>query len=88
VESAVWFTCLEAVNNARKHAQGAAITVSLRATARGLAFSVSDDGPGFTVTPSASGLHNMRARVQAVGGTAEIRSAPGAGTTVSGFVPI
>lgn len=88
VESAVWFTCMEAINNARKHAGGATITVSLRATARGLAFAVSDDGPGFTVTPSASGLHNMRARVEAVGGSAEIRSAPGAGTTVSGFVSI
>jgi signal transduction histidine kinase len=88
VESAVWFTCLEAVNNARKHAAGSAVTVSLSSTARGLAFSVADEGPGFVVTASASGLDHMRARVEAVGGLVEIRSAPGDGTTVSGFVPI
>lgn len=88
VESAVWFTCLEAVNNARKHAPGSTIAVSLQATARGLMFAVTDDGPGFTVGPALSGLHHMRARVEEVGGTAEIRSAPGEGTTVSGFVPI
>jgi signal transduction histidine kinase len=88
VESAVWFTCLEAVNNARKHAAGSAVTVSLRSTARGLAFAVADEGPGFRVTASASGLDHMRARVEAAGGRVEIRSAPGEGTTVSGFVPI
>lgn len=88
VESAVYFVCLEAVNNAHKHAPGARITVSARDSYRGLEFTVTDDGPGFVVSPTGSGLHNLTARATAVGGTAEVTSAPGKGTTVTGFVPL
>ncbi len=46
VETAVYFTCLEAVNNARKHALGASIRVRLQEGTVGLLFTVVDDGPG------------------------------------------
>ncbi|MGX7828873.1 sensor histidine kinase [Actinokineospora sp. 24-640] len=87
VESAVYFICMEAVNNAHKHAPGAAITVTLHAVPGGLRFAVSDDGPGFADLPPGSGLHHLGTRATAVGGTARIQSAPGRGTTVSGTVP-
>jgi len=87
VETAVYFVCMEAVNNAHKHAPGARITVSARDSYRGLEFAVTDDGPGFVVTPS-SGLRNLTTRAADVGGTAEIISAPGRGTTVRGVVPL
>lgn len=87
VESAVYFACLEAVNNARKHAPGAHITVTARDHPRGLEFVVSDTGPGFAGPVTSSGLHNLSTRITSVGGTVEIRSAPGAGTTIMGFVP-
>ncbi|MEV8443521.1 ATP-binding protein [Actinosynnema sp. NPDC051121] len=87
VESAVYFVVLEAVNNARKHAGGARVTVTVRDGYRGLEFTVADDGPGFVVGASNAGLPNLAARVASVGGVVEVRSAPGAGTTVSGFVP-
>lgn len=88
VESAVYFVVLEAVNNAHKHAEGARITVSVRDGYQGLEFTVADDGPGFAMTTPNAGLPNLTARAASVGGAVEIRSAPGAGTSVSGVVPL
>ncbi|WP_258903395.1 sensor histidine kinase [Actinokineospora sp. UTMC 2448] len=87
IESTVFFLCLEAVNNAHKHAPGARITVTAGEQPRGVAFTVTDTGPGFDTTAPNAGLHNLSARAAAVGGTVEVRSTPGQGTTVSGFVP-
>jgi signal transduction histidine kinase len=88
VESAVYFTCLEAVNNAHKHTQGARITVSVRDSYRGLEFSVTDTGPGFDVSAATSGLRNLTVRAADVGGSVAVDSASGRGTRVSGFVPL
>ncbi|HVU72392.1 MAG TPA: histidine kinase [Mycobacteriales bacterium] len=88
-EAAVYFCCLEAMQNAGKHAEGAALCVTVAATEGGLQFSVSDDGPGFdgNGTDLGQGFTNMADRLGAMGGTLTVRSAPGAGTTVSGDVP-
>jgi signal transduction histidine kinase len=88
VESTVYFVVLEAVNNAHKHAAGARVTVSVRDSYQGLEFSVSDDGPGFAVAAPGAGLPGLTARAASVGGVVEVRSAPGAGTTVTGVVPL
>lgn len=97
VEAAVYFCCLEAVNNARKHAAGACVTVQLGEADGSLRFAVRDDGPGFTPQPRAGtgaahpagrGLRNVQARIAAVGGKITIRSVPGAGTTIEGSVPL
>jgi signal transduction histidine kinase len=90
IESAVYFSCLEAVNNARKHAPGARIEVLLREEPAGLTFSVTDDGPGLDGAESAMsfGLRSIRARVEAVGGTLRLRTAPGQGTTIEGGIPL
>lgn len=87
VESTVYFACLEAVNNAHKHAPGASVAVNARDSRHGLEFVVSDNGPGFAVAAPNSGLPNLRARLAAVGGTVMLRSAPGRGATITGFVP-
>ena len=92
VESAVYFCCLEAVNNARKHAPGAAITITFAEVGGVLRFSVRDDGPGFTPAPPGSGpnrgMRNVATRITAVGGTVALESAPGRGTTVAGSIPL
>ena len=92
VQAAVYFCCLEAVNNARKHAPGAAIEVRLETADGRLQFAVRDEGPGWdTTAKNASpgrGVRNVAARVAAVGGRVEIRSEPGAGTTVEGSAPL
>ncbi|MHA6616882.1 sensor histidine kinase [Pseudonocardia sp. DLS-67] len=92
VESAVYFSCLEAVNNARKHAEGAPIAVRLCTEDGRLRFTVRDDGPGWDrsgVTGSPGrGLRNVGVRISTVGGEIDVRSAPGKGTTVEGSVPV
>jgi signal transduction histidine kinase len=89
VEAAVYFCCLEALQNAAKHAPGAHVELRLAADEDTLRFTVTDSGPGFVGggVPGA-GLQNMADRVGAVGGSVECRSAPGAGTTVEGNVPV
>ncbi len=90
VEQAVYFVCLEAVSNSRKHAPGARVVVRLTQDGDRLQFAVQDDGPGWT--PGAGspgrGMRNLAARVAAVGGQVEVRSAPGRGTSVEGSVPL
>jgi signal transduction histidine kinase len=92
IESAVYFCCLEAVNNARKHAEGATVGVRLRVEGARLRFTVDDDGPGWDQARAGAspgrGLRNVTTRVCAVGGRIEIRSAIGRGTTVEGSVPL
>jgi signal transduction histidine kinase len=77
----------EALQNARKHAQANHVAVRLRIDEDGLLLEVEDDGVGFDPDAPATrsrrlGLTSMEERAQRVGGTLEIRSAPGAGTTI------
>lgn len=92
VEAAVYFCCLEALQNAAKHAgDGSAATVRVWEEAGALLFEVSDDGVGFDVPadqPPGAGFVNMADRVGAIGGSVGIRSSPGRGTCVSGRIPI
>ncbi len=91
VEAAAYFCCLEALQNAAKHAgPGARAVVRLGRDGERLAFSVADDGAGFDPARADGGfgLTNLRDRLAALGGEAEIVSAPGRGTTVSGTLPV
>jgi signal transduction histidine kinase len=88
VETAVYFCCSEALQNAAKHAHRAtAISISLRRDGD-LRFEVCDDGAGLPPDAAGSGhgLANMRERIESVGGTLDIRSAPGEGVRVIGLV--
>lgn len=90
VEAAVYFCCVEAMQNSAKHA-GPDAGVRVRAhDDRGvLAFEVVDDGLGFDpATTSGAGLDGMLDRIGAAGGNLEIRSDPGGGTALSGVVPV
>jgi signal transduction histidine kinase len=90
VEAAVYFCCLEAVQNAVKHAGATTVTVHLSADPRdGLGFTVTDDGTGTdpAAVRSAGGIANMRDRVDSLGGRLVWRGAPGGGTQVSGRFP-
>jgi signal transduction histidine kinase len=89
VEAAVYFCCLEALQNVAKYAEAASATVSLSAKAGDLNFVVIDDGKGFDpgAMPPGSGLQGMADRLEAQGGTLEVRSEPGTGTIVTGRIP-
>jgi signal transduction histidine kinase len=90
IETAVYFTCMEALQNAVKHAEGSTgVWVTLRQGDE-LRFEVRDDGPGFVPpeTDRNGGLRNMRDRVEAVGGRLTIEASPGHGTRVIGVIPL
>src|SRR4051812_7705537 len=89
IESSVYYCCLEAIQNATKHAgPDLHISVTLRQDGDQLGFDVEDDGEGFVPDQaSGSGLQNMQDRLGALGGRLAVRTAPGQGTRVSGRVP-
>ena len=81
----------EALNNALKHARAQAVRVLLDFQESGTRLEVRDDGKGFdpdkTDRSGGLGLRGMRERVQGIGGTLQVESAPGQGTTVRVTVP-
>jgi signal transduction histidine kinase len=90
VEGAVYFACLEAVQNALKYAGATRVEVQLRRGDRMVTFNVGDDGAGFdtAATDPGSGLQGMADRMATVGGGIAVTSSPGSGTTVSGSAPL
>jgi signal transduction histidine kinase len=90
VEAAVYFCCLEALQNVTKSANASRAVVRLERRDGLLRFTVQDDGQGFdpSRTRRGSGLQNMADRVEALGGSFQVISAPGMGTTVSGEIPL
>jgi len=88
VESTVYFCVLEALQNVAKYARASRVSVRLAAEDGQLRFDVTDDGVGFDpeAETSGTGLQSMADRVEAIGGTVEIRSEPGHGTTIRGRV--
>jgi len=89
-EAAVYFCCLEALQNTAKYAHATQARICLQAHNGTLQFTVSDDGTGYETsrTPMGSGLRNMADRLAALGGRLEVQSAPGQGTTITGHLPV
>jgi signal transduction histidine kinase len=89
VEAAAYFCCLEALQNAAKHASATTIRVDLRGEPDALSLTVTDDGVGFdpATTPVGSGLANLQDRVESVGGTLTTDSSPGGGTRILAVLP-
>jgi signal transduction histidine kinase len=92
IEAAVYFCCLEALQNAAKHAgEGAEVVLTVAETDGALTFEVTDDGAGFTVADAGltgHGFVNMSDRLGAIDGTLEVTTAPGEGTRVAGRIPV
>jgi signal transduction histidine kinase len=90
VEGAVYFCCLEALQNVAKYAEANRVNLRLWTGDGKLAFRVQDDGKGFDAArvPRGSGLQNMGDRLEALGGSLEVSSVPGQGTTIEGRVPV
>ena len=90
IEAAVYFSCLEALQNVAKYANASRAVVRLNDAPGWLTFTVADDGVGFDAarTSFGTGLIGIRDRVEALGGTLEVRSRPGSGTNVTGRLPV
>ncbi|HTG46238.1 MAG TPA: sensor histidine kinase [Actinomycetota bacterium] len=88
-EAAVYFCVLEALQNVAKYAEASRVSVRLEGTSQEIRFAVQDDGRGFdpAATGYGTGVQGMKDRLAALGGSLEVRSSPGAGTTVAGAVP-
>lgn len=88
-EEALYFTGLEAIANASKHATNGGIDVTVEADDEHVVVRIRDAGPGFEIgdVGERSGLANMRDRVESIGGRLSIDSRPGAATTVTAHVP-
>ena len=81
----------EALQNALKHGKAQNVSVDLRGVSDGIALTIVDDGVGFDVDAAwgkGLGLISMNERVEAIGGTFELRSSPGAGTRLEVRVPV
>ena len=90
IETCVYFCCLQAIQNVKRHAGEVPVHVELSTDGEALVFEIRDEGPGFdtATTPEGTGTTIMRDRTDALGGTLEVRSEPGHGTTVRGRIPI
>lgn len=93
VELAVYFSMLEALQNAAKHAQASHIVIKLRrsalSSATAVSFEITDDGVGFAPSDGDGvGLDNIRDRLGSVGGRLSMASTVGGGTVVGGEVAV
>jgi PAS domain S-box-containing protein len=87
IEVAAYFVASEALANASKHAQASRIEVSLAPRNGSLLLSIRDDGVGGADPTRGSGLVGLTDRVEALGGTIDIDSAPGEGTSLVVTLP-
>ena len=89
-EAALYFCTLEALQNVQKYAQASTAEVRLREASGLLVVEIIDDGCGFdpTTAKRGAGLTNMEDRVDALGGTLDVQSCPGRGTTLRISIPI
>ena len=89
VEAAVYFSCLEALQNVAKYAEASRATIALSNGDGSLSFTVTDDGAGFDAaqTSYGTGLQGIADRLAALGGTLDVHSSKGEGTTVTGRLP-
>jgi signal transduction histidine kinase len=90
IEAALYFCTLEALQNIQKYAAASAAEVHLREENGLLLVEVIDDGRGFdpSIAKRGAGLTNMEDRLDALGGTLDIQSTPGRGTTLRISIPI
>jgi two-component system, NarL family, sensor kinase len=90
IEAAVYFCCLEAMQNASRYATASSMCIEVAHADGRLDFSVADDGVGFDTAAvhRGTGLANMADRIAGLGGSVQIESVPGHGTTVRGQVPV
>ena len=89
IEAAVYFCCLEALQNVQKYAEAAQAILKLDGSDSVLTFEVSDNGKGFDLASvrRGAGLTNMTDRIDALGGSFEMSSIPGRGTRIHGSLP-
>ena len=87
VEATAYFVVAEALTNIARYADAQQASVSVREEDGRLVVRVRDDGRGGADVTAGSGLSGLQDRLDALGGTLEIDSPPGGGTTLVAEVP-
>jgi signal transduction histidine kinase len=88
VEAAAYYLIAEALTNVAKYARASKVRVQVRASDASVVVEVSDDGVGGADPAGGSGLRGLADRVEALGGSLEIASPPGAGTSLRAEIPL
>jgi PAS domain S-box-containing protein len=88
IESAIYFTVVEALTNVAKYANVSAARVDVAVRDGAVAAEIADDGVGGASASAGSGLRGLADRIEALGGTFELESTPGHGTVVRASVPL
>jgi PAS domain S-box-containing protein len=88
VEAAAYFLIAEALTNVAKYAHASAARVTVSASGASMVVEVSDDGVGGADPATGSGLRGLADRVEALGGSLEVSSPDGAGTSVRAEIPL
>jgi signal transduction histidine kinase len=88
VEAAAYFVCSEGLANVAKYAAAARATISVTSGAGTIVIVVSDDGVGGADPGKGSGLTGLADRIQTLGGTFRVESAPGRGTRLAAEIPL
>ena len=86
VAACVYFICSEALANVAKHASASAVRLSVTARADMITVEVADDGAG-GANPQGGGIRGLADRVETLGGTLTVASAPGQGTRLTAVLP-
>jgi signal transduction histidine kinase len=87
VESAAYYVVAEALANVAKYASAAAVSVTVERLNGSTIIEVEDDGVGGADPAGGSGLRGLSDRVEALGGTLDVESAPGRGTRLRAEIP-
>jgi len=88
VEVAAYYVASEALANAAKHAQATSVAVSLARRYESIIVSIRDDGVGGADPARGSGLVGLTDRVEALGGSLDVRSPSGRGTRITARLPV
>ena len=88
VETAIYFTVVEALTNVAKHAQATHATVTIEIDDGALIAQIADDGIGGASAAAGSGLRGLADRLDALGGTLSIESPRGGPTIIRARAPL
>lgn len=88
VETGAYYLVAEALTNAAKHADATSATVTLSLDGERARVVIRDDGIGGAVASPGGGLQGLAERLETLGGEVHVDSPPGAGTTITGVIPL
>ena len=88
VETGAYYLVAEALTNVAKHADATSAWVTLSLNGERARVEIRDDGTGGAAVRPGGGLHGLAERLEALGGEVQVDSAAGAGTTITGVIPL